>query len=285
MVGIEQILGRRNHGAYTGSVIAGFGGTTPLSSSSLGQAFVAPAFGTVECNTLYAKFSNYFALAPYNIIKGSANQATGATTGTTASACLLNTNSPTTTGTPAVTTYAPVNNIGFSSQDRHGILGKYEFGIRTIDRFMQPGARACGDLDPASKIAPCQRGVVDFTVGADASITGGVFRKWIFKVEAVHPLPIKGTAYLYLFGSFSMRFQRDQIDAPLILQAASTATLTGTGSTAVPNVNTVVLPLTQPNRDFYRFGVGLDVACVFTKIFASKSTCAVSSPAPSTSGG
>ena len=50
-------------------------------------------------------------------------------------------------------------------------------------------------------------------------------------------------------------------------------TLTGTGTTAVPNVNTVVLPLQQPNRDFYRFGIGLDAVCIFTKIFSSSSSC------------
>ncbi len=102
----------------------------------------------------------------------------------------------------------------------------------------------------------------DFTFGMDSSITGGVFRgnRWIFKTDAIYPLVNKGKATFYLFGSFSTRLEKNVTDnSPLILQPATLATVTGTGSTAVPNVNTVVLPLRQPDRDFYRIGVGIDL--------------------------
>jgi hypothetical protein len=110
-------------------------------------------------------------------------------------------------------------------------------------------------------------------VGQDESITGGHLHGAVVKVEGVYPLPIKGNAFLYLFGAFSVRTLRNQNYSPLILQPASLSGLNGTGSTAVPNVNTVVLPLQQPDRDFYRFGIGLDAMCIFTKIFSSSSSC------------
>ena len=144
----------------------------------------------------------------------------------------------------------------------------------TLYRYPASKAHACGDADAANPdIAPCSRGIVDFTVGQDESITGGHLHGAVVKVEGVYPLPIKGNAFLYLFGSFSMRTLRNQDYSPLILQTASLSGLTGTGTTAVPNVNTVVLPLQQPDRDFYRFGIGLDAVCIFTKIFSSSSSC------------
>lgn len=276
-VGAEYLPRFEKRRQYTVSALAGYGGTTPLSSNSVTQAFTTPPLGTVECNVLYTKFAKYFMESQFNIAKNDPTKDMG----TTAGACLLNMNSPTVvSGSP--TTYAPINTIGFSNQDRSNFFGKWIVGLRTIDRFKAPGAIACGDLDTVNKIAPCQRGIVDFTIGQDASVTGGILHDMVFKVDAVHPLPIKGTAFLYLFGSFSVRTARNINNDPLILQAASLTTVTGTGSTAVPNINTVVLPLQQPNRDFYRFGIGVDALCIFNKIFTSGSNCLASSTPPST---
>jgi len=271
----------KSHGRGTTSLLAGFGGTTPLTSNTVAQAFVAPPFGTVECNILYNKFASNFAAPSYNILLGKANQATPTYPATTASACLLNGNS-TTTSTAGVTTYSPITTVAFSNQDRHDFLAKWEVGVRGIYHFTQPGMLACGDLDASKKIAPCQRGMIDFTFGQDASITRGQIRNWVVKVDGVQPVPIKGEAFLYLFGSFSMRVVQNVNDTPLILQAGNTATISGTGSTAIPNVNTVVLPLVQPDRDFYRFGVGLDITCLLSKVFSSNQPCSLSSQPPST---
>lgn len=255
---------------YTMSLIAGGGGTTPLASNSVSEAFTAPPLGTVECITLYDRFKSYFADKSYNILQNSATNDMGTppSAGKASGACLLNGNSPTTTN--GTTTYAPINTVGFSNQDRSAFFGKYFAGFRSIYRFKAPNAIACGDTDAANHIAPCSRGIVDFTVGQDESVSGGRLHGVVFKVEGVQPLPIKGNAFLYIFGSFSMRTSKNQNLPPLILQ---TATLPATGATAVPNVNTVVLPLQQPDRDFYRFGVGVDAVCIFTKIFASSPNC------------
>jgi hypothetical protein len=233
---------------HTVELILGFGATTPLQSNTVNEAFTAPAFGTVECNTLFQKLQRDFAVPGYNIQKSTNGMATGSS-----NTCLLNTNSATTSG--STTTYAPINTIAFSSEDRTSFFLKDLAGLR----WTQPIA------DPAGSDTHVL-GSVDFTFGMDSAITGGVFRgnRWIFKTDGVYPFVTKGKATFYLFGSFSTRLERNQTDnSPLILQPAVLATVTGTGSTAVPNVNTVVLPLRQPDRDFYRIGVGIDLTTLF----------------------
>ena len=282
-VGFETLPWFHAKHRWSVSAIGEFGGTTPLNSTTIAAAYKAPAYGTVECQQFFQRFQNYFNLPTYNIAQGTATNVTPPTGSASATSCLVNKNDP--SGTSPNITYAPINNIGFSNQDRTAFLGKWYGGVRTINRFRQKNAVACGDTDPANGIAPCARGIVDVLFGADASINGGLFRPWVFKVDAVHPMPIKGTSYLYIFGSFSVRMAHNMNQTPLVLQAGDLSALTGTGSTAVPNVNTVVLPLVQPNRDFYRFGIGLDVSCIFTKIFGSTSDCsAFASTGSSTTG-
>ncbi|HWG17348.1 MAG TPA: hypothetical protein VN678_05765 [Acidobacteriaceae bacterium] len=233
---------------HTIELILGFGATTPLQSNKVNEAFTAPAFGTIECNTLFQKLQSDFAVPGYNIQKSQDGKATNST-----NACLLNTNSATTSG--STTTYAPVNIIAFSSEDRTSFFLKDLAGLRWTQ------ARA--DSSGASAHV---FGSVDFTFGMDSAITGGVFRgkRWIFKTDGIYPIVTKGKATFYLFGSFSTRLKRNQTDnSPLILQPAALATVTGTASTAVPNVSTVVLPLRQPDRDFYRIGIGIDLTTLF----------------------
>lgn len=274
MFGVEYEL-RKNRAnranGYSISLIAGFGGTTPLQVNPLALAYTSPAFGTVECAQLFPRFSHQFGVE--NIIAGSANNTTFPVTTppTTTPSCLVNQNSPTTTtGNGATTTtYAPIKTIGFSNQDRASFLGKEVFGFRTIDRFLGSGNVACGDPDTVNRIGPCERGVVDWTFGQDASITGGMMRRYIFKIDAVHPLPVASVNFLYLFGSVSLRISPNKDYAPLILQSADVASLTGTGANAIPNPSVVVLSLVQPDRDYYRFGVGVNASQLFTTLFSA----------------
>lgn len=245
---VPQDNSTANHYAPAFELILGFGATTPFPSNKVTQAFTAPVFGTTECNILFQKFQKDFTAQGYGIQKSGTGAATGSTT-----ACLLNSNAPTTSN--GATTYAPINTIAFSNTDRTSFLLKNVVGARlTLPKNV-------GDETKANK-SQYLLGMIDLTFGMDSSVTGGVFRgnRWIFKTDAIYPLVSKGHATFYLFGSFSTRLEKNVTDnSPLILQAATLATVTGTGSTAVPNVYTVVLPLRQPDRDFYRIGVGIDL--------------------------
>ncbi len=265
MLGGEYVLTKPGATDYSVSFIAGYGGTTPLTANTLAQAFKAPPFGTVECSTLQSRFQQQFAA---DKIAG------GTSTNAVSPSCLVNTNSIVSGSGVAPVTFTPITTIGFTNQDRTSFLGKALFGIRTIDRFTENGNLYCGDTDPAKQIGPCERGIVDFLVGQDATVTGGQMRHFVFKIDAVHPLPVKSVSFLYLFGSATLRLQHNTNYPPLILQAGDVTALSGNGSGAVPNPAVVVLPLTQPERDFYRFGAGINISNIFKKLF--------SSPAPAT---
>jgi len=261
MIGGEYMITTPGARMYSLSLIAGYGGTTPLAANSLSQAFKAPPFGTVECGTLQSRFAAQFKAD--NITPGTTTNA-----GTTP-ACLVNGNSMTSASGVSPVTFTSITTIGFSNQDRSNFLGKALFGIRTIDRFTGSGTSYCGDPDATKQIGPCSRGVVDFVFGQDASVTGGKMRHWVFKVDAVHPLPVKSVSFLYLFGSATFRFTRNTNLAPLVLQSGDVTSLTGNGTNAVPNTSVVILPFVQPDRDFYRFGAGVDINSVFKKLFSS----------------
>jgi hypothetical protein len=256
-VGAEYMFHKLSQ-PYSVSIIAGFGGTTPLPANTLVEAFNAPAYGTVECSTIQARFKNYF--SEDDILAG-----TSTNTNASSPSCLVNGHSGSTTST-GVTVYAPINTIAFSNQDRSSFLGKYEIGIRTIDRFRGSGDTACGDSDPTKQIGPCERGIVDFAFGQDESVTGGRWHNSVFRVDAVHPLPVPSVSFLYLFGSVVVRLAPSVNPPPLVLQAGNLSSLAANGTNPVPNVNVVVLPLTQPNRDFYRFGAGINLTSIFTKL-------------------
>jgi hypothetical protein len=235
-------------------LVLGFGATTPLESNKVNQAFVVPLFGTVECNTLYKKFGSL--LSSNGITKSPDGIATG-----TSSACLINTNSTTTTtsGATTSTTYAPINTLAFSSADRTSFLLKDFVGMR-FSRGVEDGK----DVDDTPK--DVDLGSIEFGFGMDSSMTGGVFRgnRWTFRTDAIYPVIPKGRGVVYMFGSFASRLERNTTDnSPLILQTASLSSLTG--STGLPNVNTIVLPLQQPDRDFYRIGVGIDILALLYK--------------------
>jgi hypothetical protein len=263
MIGGEYQFSRNktlNQNAYSLSFIFGNEGTTPLQANTLALAFTAPPIGTVECPALHSRFQSQFTAD--GIVLGTSSNATGSIP-----SCLVNTNSSTTSN--GTTTYAPIATIGFSNQDRASFLGKDLIGIRTIDRFPSPGDIACGSTDTVNHVGPCERGIVDFTFGQDASITRGEMRNFVFKVDAVHPLPVASLSILYIFGSTSIRLARNTNYSPLILQSANISSLTGSGSSSVPNSSTVVLSLVQPNRDYYRFGIGINISQIFTKLYAA----------------
>jgi hypothetical protein len=279
MIGPELQLSAIGKSKFTFSLVAGYGGTTPLAANMLSQAFKSPASGTVECNTVQARFASQFSVD--GIIPGTPTNAG------TAPACLVNSNSITSASGAATTTYTPISTIGFTSQDRSDFLGKWFVGFRTFHRYLKSGKSYCGtddandgSDDPAKKrndaTGSCQRGMVDYLFGQDASVTGGKMRHFVFKVDAVYPLPAKSVSFLYLFGSATVRFERNKNNPPLILQSGDISSLTGSGSSAIPNPGVIVLPLMQPDRDFYRFGVGVDIVNIFKKLYAAPASTSTS---------
>lgn len=150
------------------------------------------------------------------------------------------------------TTKNAINTLAFAPVDRSNFLIKYGAGFRLTHIY------------PAKNGQASYSGSLDFIVGQDQQITGGKFHGVVLGVNGVYPLALGSSSLLYLFGSASMKTTGNQNYPPLILGTAQTPT--------TPLATTVeVVPLTQPNRDFYRFGVGLNLTSVFCSL--SKNGC------------
>jgi hypothetical protein len=143
-----------------------------------------------------------------------------------------------------------VTDVAFSNQDRSSFLLKYGAGVRFAGLCRDKACDTPGF------------GNYDLVIGQDAAITRGILRHFVLKLDGEYPLPYSGN-YLYLFGSAAIRFERNKDQTPLILQ-------TETSTVTIPSTTVVVLPLQQPDRDFYRLGVGLNISQIFTKINQTK---------------
>jgi hypothetical protein len=215
------------------ALIAGLGAITPLSSQSAPVVFVAPPPGTTECTTLLSRFSP----------KNGYNPGLTPNTVTNPPTCVVN-------GMTGVT------NIAFTNQDRSNFLLKYGAGVRTW--YPLGSCKAGGS---AGNCSPTYA-AADITLGQDESVTGGVLRGVVFKMDGLLPIPTGSASWLYLFGSAYIRFNRNTNLPPLLLASPTT-------SVTVPAPTVAVLPLVQPNRDYYRLGVGLNINQLWCKVYAS----------------
>jgi hypothetical protein len=241
-----------NH-QYSMGPIVSFGATTPLSSTTATLGYVVPALGTEECSQLQARFASPSAYkqgySP-DLVAG-----TGGTATTPNTTCLFNIAGG---GDIAVTTLA------FAGTNRANFLEKWEAGLRTVYRSHTGSNATCASATSASgkttPASPCQRGIVDFTVGQDAAITRGLMRHFVLKIDGTQPFPYSN-GYFFLYGTAALRFERNTNLAPLILMAASSSTLQTIPSSAV-----FVEPLTQPDKDFYRIGVAISLDKIFSTL-------------------
>lgn len=222
------------------ALIASLGAVTPLSSQNAPIVFVAPPPNTTECNTLLMRFSPQKGYSP------------GLTPGT--ATCVVNVSNP-------------VTDIAFTNQDRSNFLFKYSGGFRTWYPLS-----SCKTAGSGSSCIPAYA-AADFTLGQDESITGGLLRGVVFKMDGILPIPTGTSSWLYLFGSAYIRFRSNANLPPLILASPSSAV-------TVPSPNVAVLPLAQPNRDYYRLGVGVNINQLWCKVYAS--SCPTSTQASST---
>ena len=252
--GMEWQFKKFGPGRVTLSTIFGYGFITPTNANAIGQSYVMPHYGTVECSSLQSRLitagffdQNGNGLRNYSNIV--------ANTSPTNAACFSNKavldkdNKPT-----------AIANLDYAAPDSFNFFTRYGGGLRLINRW--PG-KTGGPMHCTSD-APCERGYVDLLFGQNSALTGGKQQHLVMSVDSTYPLAIPGLNYIYLFGTFAKRIGTlpSHLD-PLILKSG--APNGGSGST-VPDPAILVIPLAQPDRDFYRFGAGVDVAKVFTAL-------------------
>lgn len=224
----RNIHDSENNQRTTASVVLGWGATTPLSSQDVINKFGVPPAASQQCGVLVSQFSAANGY-PAGVIARNPDS--------TSPQCLAN----------------GITVIAFNPEQRDSFLRKYGAGIRTTFRYPES--------EPTDKtFVCCEYGIVDFTVGQDEAITGGVLRHWVFRMDGVYPLKIgSSVGWLYLFGTAAIRLERNKLANTLILQADTT-----NAQPSDPNV--ALLPIKQPNKDFYRFGMGINIMKLFTKL-------------------
>ena len=150
-------------------------------------------------------------------------------------------------------TKAKISTLSFSPIDRSNFLIKYGGGLRLTHIY------------PAKNGQAPYSGSIDFLVGQDQEITGGKFHGAVFTVSGVYPLALGSSSFVYLFGSASMKTTGNGPYYPPLVLGTATAPMT-----PLP-ASVEVVPLTQPNRDFYRFGVGVNLISLICS--AKKAGC------------
>ncbi len=251
-LGTELGLWKSHSHQTSVDLIFGGGAVTPIQANTENSAFTMPAFGTVECTELQQRIVTILKKSIYSNITPNAGA------DNSGDSCFGNNAVKTSAGNPTA-----INTLVWATPDQSNFFGRAFGGFRLMNRYRTASDQhSCG---PSSD-NPCERGHVDVTVGQDASITGGMMRHWVVNVEAMHPLPVPSVSFVYLFGSISKRFF-DSVPQlpPLILTSA-------TPPTEGPSPAILVLPLQQPDRDFYRIGIGVRLDKVFTALGSNKNS-------------
>ena len=277
LIGIEHdwlqpSVANPSRGMFTVGFVAAVGATTPLSSQSASIAYAMPDYGTNECNQLQSRFNTN---AQSNGIPDPLPGPGSVTnSGQTTFYCsLLQVDS----SGNKLSTPIPIKNIAFSPEDRTSFLEKWGAGLRLINRFRTQPNTHCSSRGPGDTgdnavnseeagNAPCVRTIVDFTVGQDEAITGGKMSNWVLKADGIFPISNTGISF---YGAVDTRIERNSGLPPLLLNPVpiTTSGTSTAGAVTVPSSSVWVLPLRQPNRDFYRYGIAVDLSTVFTKLF------------------
>jgi hypothetical protein len=134
--------------------------------------------------------------------------------------------------------------IAFVSQDRAKFLGQFYGGIRTktfyYDRYTDEPLRRF----PAT---------LDVLIGQNQSVTGGIYRHAVLRLDGFYPLPYQSAKFVYLFGTSDLVLGGPRGETPILLQA-------GTNAPPIPDPSIFLMPpLRQLNRDQYRIGAGIDI--------------------------
>jgi hypothetical protein len=155
--------------------------------------------------------------------------------------------------------------IAFVFPDRDRFLRQYYAGVR-FKTFYYAGDGSLINRFPA---------MLDVTIGQNEAVTGGKLkndvtnekgriigrkRNYVLRLEAFYPFPIKEASFLYLYGTAMMKVGGGgvKIDKPLFLDTApSNISITGN--------DVFIAPTLQSNRDYYRFGIGVNLNDLFNR--------------------
>lgn len=142
--------------------------------------------------------------------------------------------------------------VAFIPSDRDRFFRQYYAGLRLqtffFNRYNIPLQRFPAQLD--------------FTVGQNEYVSGGILRGPVIRVDGYFPLPYDKVKFINLYGTALMRPTRVSTGTPLVLLPAPDNT--------VPAPDTILIPVRQFDRDYYKFGVGIDFMSLIQRIKESR---------------
>jgi hypothetical protein len=176
--------------------------------------------------------------------------------------------------------------IDFFTPERSRFFRKAYFGLRLKTYFFSRTVKAdCnppvtradnqGDCDGLYDIFP---GTIDLTFGKDEAVSQGKFSSWLFRLDAVYPLPFYQG--IHLFASMYTGLSGNTATQPYNSYTINTPT-TGTNNDS----NTFRFGIHPLDRDFFQVGIGIDLIQVFKKAVNGgqpSSTAPAPKPAPTT---
>jgi hypothetical protein len=160
--------------------------------------------------------------------------------------------------------------IAFVDEDRTRFFRRYYTGFRFKTYFFSD--RVKGECDDPRRGESCEGlinlfpGIVDITTGKDEAVTGGKLRNWVFRLDAVYPLPFIPS--LHIFGGANVVFARNTTTPALVLEPPAKFL-------PLSDPNVFVQQVTPQNRDTYRIGLGVDLLEIIKSKLSKQPSAAV----------
>ena len=124
--------------------------------------------------------------------------------------------------------------------------------------------------------------IVDFMFGQNEAVTGGKFhreipdpnnpghfinqsRAYVFRIDGFYPFPIKEANFLFFYGTAIMKVGGGgaKVTTPLFLDNPGTTIQISDPKVYIPSTD--ILKLQQPDRDYYKIGVGINLTDLFNR--------------------
>lgn len=163
--------------------------------------------------------------------------------------------------------------VAFVPLDRDRFLRQWYAGVRLKTFY-------CEDQD-CTRFRNHFPAVFDFMLGQNEAVTGGRLKygvrddptdktritarknAFVFRIDAFYPLPFREASFIYLYGNAMMKFGAGgvNIENPIFLDP---------GSILITDPKVYIPPsdlqqLLQPNRDYYKIGVGVNLTDLFNR--------------------
>lgn len=140
--------------------------------------------------------------------------------------------------------------VGFVPPNRDRFYRNYGLGLRITTFY-----------------TPLQNPPATYTLsfGEDESITGGIFRSVVGKIDVFYPLPLPGSTQnfkcIYLFGNANLRLSKATNIPTFALQDPN-----ANGVTVQPFDPNLAIVTVRSTRDTYKIGVGVDLIGLFQSV-------------------